>query len=133
MDVLTREELTERFYAMKAHLTNLLFASRRLLTEASASQEDGRTVDWTIGNRAYERIREAVRDYDDAYANKDKPKVIADATPGLRDHFAAAALTGMLSGRQPGGHYSPESFAAYAYRCADAMMEARRAKGGDDA
>jgi hypothetical protein len=74
MDELTKEELTERFYELKAHLVNLLFASRRLLVEASANQEDGRTVDWTIDNRTYERIREAVRDYDAAYVNKDKPR-----------------------------------------------------------
>jgi hypothetical protein len=74
MDEMSKEEVTERFYELKSHLTSLLFASRRLLTEASANQEDGRTVDWTIDNRTYERIREAVRDYDDAYVNKDKPR-----------------------------------------------------------
>jgi hypothetical protein len=129
MDELTKEELTERFYDLKAHLINLLFASRRLLTEASASQEIGRAVDWTIDNRTYERIREAVRDYD-AYANN-ALKVVADATPGPRDRFAAAALTGYLAaftGSRP--FPGPEAVAIECYAYADAMLAERLRRKG---
>ena len=46
----------------------------------------------------------------------------------LRDQFAAAALTGMLSGRSmPLESYPPENAAISAYRYADAMLVQRRA------
>lgn len=44
-----------------------------------------------------------------------------------RDHFARAALTGILAHRNNGYMY-PENAAAEAYRFADAMMAARGPK-----
>ena len=45
----------------------------------------------------------------------------------LRDHFAAAALTGLIAN----GDYSPESTPIFAYRMADSMLRERCLAGGD--
>lgn len=46
----------------------------------------------------------------------------------LRDYFAAKALTGMMSSRDPRSpRFHPEDDAAYVYAVADAMLKAREA------
>lgn len=46
-----------------------------------------------------------------------------NSVEGLRDYFAASALTGLLF--NPGTDGYPEDFAGWAYRYADAMLKAR--------
>ena len=48
----------------------------------------------------------------------------ADEYPSLRDTFAAAALTGLLS-QGDDGSFSEESYARAAFRWADAMLRER--------
>lgn len=54
---------------------------------------------------------------------------LREAQPTLRDQFAMAALTSMLSPTQDITPSTPEYAAKLSYWFADAMMEARDAKG----
>jgi hypothetical protein len=53
---------------------------------------------------------------------------LLDAKKSLRDEFAMAALTGEIanSAHEPLGNIDMPRLAAWAYRIADAMMEARK-------
>lgn len=63
-------------------------------------------------------------------ANDDKNTDAPVTEMTMRDHSAACALIGMLSGNPNGSAWpEPNGLAARAYRYADAML-AERAKGG---
>ena len=66
---------------------------------------------------------------DDAIIRMQAIQLIAmrNEQPCLRDQFAMAALTGLISGSKGIAGFEP-SDAIHAYRWADAMMEARKPK-----
>tara|TARA_B100000519_G_scaffold198526_1_gene208083 strand:- start:247 stop:555 length:309 start_codon:yes stop_codon:yes gene_type:complete len=65
----------------------------------------------------------------DLIAPAAEPEGPAAEAKSLRDEFAMAALTGIISGWGPGAPLSADRAAAMSYGTADAML-AERAKGG---
>lgn len=57
---------------------------------------------------------------------KEAGQVTSPDTPTLRDQFAMAALTGLLSCEETSG--DPDEFAEWSYEYADVMLAAREAK-----
>ena len=70
----------------------------------------------------------------DIQITMDEPDTWMEKTGGyakditLRDYFAAKAISGMMSSRDPRSpRFHPEDDAAYVYSVADAMLKAREA------
>jgi hypothetical protein len=79
--------------------------------------------------RAMDALREAGFSLTEALELLNGPNREAFKQRELRDEFAMAALQGLLSDptANPVGKSEPAHVAAYAYKCADAMMKVRDA------